>query len=197
MYKHRRSKSQRHVLKNQNRALDESASSAIMGLMDSLPGSDFKTDYLHSSFLSKFADPKPESSASRYKLALEKWLKTEEHNRATNERVRVTEMDFNILPRVTLRRFLRQCRKTVRMILSELTDEVLVGGFSGGASTSRRRTESHPSFKFSDKADVTEDAVFAVELLLRQVPLFREHSIFSILRIVEGAVLFTDRKSVV
>lgn len=195
MYKHRRSTSRKGKLRDQNAPLDASTSSFLTALTSSLEGSDPKTDYLRTEYLSKFADPSPGEALLRRSRAIEKWLGTEEHNRVTNLRLRDTDEEFNLLPRVTFRKFVKHCRKTVAMVLSELTDEVVVGGFSGGASTSRCRTRSHPGFKFSDKADVTEDAEYAVEVLLHNVPLFREYGLFSDLRVVDGAVLFTVPKN--
>lgn len=160
-----------------------------------IPGSDFKTEYLRSSYLSKFADPDPSSALERRSAAIAKWLATEVLNGETNSRLRDTDMDFNILPRVTFKRFVKHCRRIVATTLGNLDDELIIGGFSGGASTSRRRTEAHPGFKFSDKADVTEDAHKFVPLLQNVVPLFRTYGIFDQLRSVEGAVLFTVPKN--
>lgn len=195
MQKHRRNKSRKRVLKNQNHALDASVSQYIYELCSRITGSDFKTQYLKSAYLSKYADPSPDSAEKRRSAAIQKWMDTEDLNRLTNERIRSADQDFNILPRVTLKRFVKHCRRTVASILGPLSDDLVIGGFSGGASTSRRRTEAHPSFKFSDKADVTDDAACVVDLLLHTVPLFRQYGIFSDLRRVEGAVLFTVPKN--
>jgi hypothetical protein len=83
----------------------------------------------------------------------------------------------------------------IRDILGPLSDEVILGSFSGGASTSRRRTESHPAQKFIGKADMTEGLEPFVELLTRHVPMFRQYaSSFQDLNLVRGNILFTVPK---
>jgi hypothetical protein len=79
-------------------------------------------------------------------------------------------------------------------ILGPLTDEITVGAFSGGASTSRKRAKGHPGFKLSAKADVTEGLDPILDVMSRNIPFFQSYAIFSDLRIVEGAVLFTVPK---
>jgi hypothetical protein len=195
MQKQRRGVSQKRILKNQNSALDASTSSFLYSLCDNIEGSDYKTEYLKSSYLSKYADPDPALSKLRYERAVQKWLDSETHNALSNERLRNRDAGYNILPRVTWRSFLKHCRRTIANTLGELTDGITVGSFSGGASTSRRRTESHPGFKFNDKADVTPDAIVVCDVLNRQIPLFRKHGLFTSLREVRGAALFTVPKN--
>lgn len=195
MQKQQRSGSRKKELRNQNHSLGASVSSLIGDLMSLIEGNDFKTAYLKETYLSKYADPSPSTQLLRRDAAIAKWKAVEQHNAETNERLSSAESDFNILPRITLGRFLKHCRWTVKSVLGELTNDVVVGGFSGGASTSRRHAESHPGFKFSDKADVTEDACFAVDILHREVPFFRTHGMFYHLKEVAGAVLFTVPKN--
>jgi hypothetical protein len=183
------------MVMNQNHVLDASTSQDIFDLVSKIPGSDFKTEYLRSSYLSKYADPGPANAELRRSAAISKWLATESLNRETNSRLSNTDTGYNILPRVTFKRFVKHCRRIVATVLGQLNDDIVIGGFSGGASTSRRRTESHPGFKFSDKADVTEDAHYLTDFLLRHVPLFGQYSVFSSTNVVEGAVLFTVPKN--
>lgn len=194
MHKHMRSKSRKHALGNQNHALDASTSLLIQDLASRIGGSDFKSEYLRASYLSKFADPDPTSNEKRRSAAIQKWKDTDLLNAETNNRLRDADWGFNILPRVSLRRFVKQCRRIVAGVLGPLPDDLVIGSFSGGASTSRRRAESHPGFKFSDKADVTVDALKYLDLLQMQVPLFRTYGTFSQTKVVEGAVLFTVPK---
>lgn len=196
MQKHRRAKGRDRVLKNQNYDLDPSVTDLIYGLFScELDRSDFETEYLRKSYLEKYADPGPSSAAIRRSAAIQKWMRTESVNAETNNRLRSADLDFNILPRVTLRRYSQRCRKLIASILGPLMDEIVLGGFSGGASTSRRRTESHPGFKFSDKADVNDSASVFVDVLYRQAPLFQKYGLFSELNIAKGAVLFTVPKN--
>ena len=140
MQKHMRSKDRKRVLRNQNLALDASTSLGIMDLVSRVPGVGFKEDYLRSAYLSKYADPSPSAALDRRSAAIKKWKDTELVNWVTNHRIIETDGGFNILPRVSYKRFVKHCQRIVAMILGELNDDLVVGGFSGGASTSRRRT---------------------------------------------------------
>jgi hypothetical protein len=82
----------------------------------------------------------------------------------------------------------------VAEILGPLDDEIVLGSFSGGASTSRKRTESLPAQKFIGEADVTEEAMPYVDVIHRVAPLLQQCRTFYSLREVEGAVLFTVPK---
>jgi hypothetical protein len=102
---------------------------------------------------------------------------------------------FNILPRVTLESFLRFARQLTARILGDLSDEIVLGSFSGGASTSRRRSRSHPALKFVGGADVTREASTYIDNIYHQSALLRQYAPFSYpLREVKGAVLFTVPK---
>jgi len=79
--------------------------------------------------------------------------------------------------------------------MGPLTDEVVVGSFSGGASTSRQRTESLPAHKFVGKADLTEEVWKFLPIMFREMPLLQQYlSSFHALNEVEGSVLFTVPK---
>jgi len=91
-------------------------------------------------------------------------------------------------------RFLRFARNIIRDVLGPLHDEVVLGSFSGGASTSRGRTVSHPANKFAGEADITEEALDILPVLYREVPMFREYTTFSQLNVVKGNILFTVPK---
>ncbi len=155
---------------------------------------DFRSQYLVDSYLSKYADPQKDLADARRAAAISKWLATEEQNKLTNERLLGLDGGYNILPRVSLNKFLSVCRGFVRTTLGKLTDDLVIGAFSGGSSTSRRRAEAHPGFKLSAKADVTEDAAQYLDLVFREMPLLRSYGVFSSLNETEGAVLFTVPK---
>lgn len=196
MQKHRtykRSDSQRW--RNANSRLTESVSKSIVNVLtDVVWGDEFSVSYLKSEYLSKYCDEGLTPALQRRANAIAKWESTEETNRHTNVRLAERDPGYNILPRVSYSAFLKFARRIIHSVLGPLQDEILLGSFSGGASTSRRRTESHPAFKFSDKADATEAAGIYVESLYRQAPLLRQYGIFGSLHEVEGAVLFTVPK---
>lgn len=115
-----------------------------------------KTDYLKRELLTKFVSKDTDPAQLRRQRAIDKWLATEERNRETNERLTNTCEEFQILPRVPFSVFVEWCRGFVVDIIGEFPkEETLVGSFSGGASTSRKRTESHPAHKYAGKAHVT------------------------------------------
>lgn len=197
MHKHRTYKRSSGAGKwrNANSRLPESVSKLIVDALAGVDwGDDFSVSYLKSEYLSKYCDERLTPAAQRRANAIAKWEATEDTNRETNLRLANRDGGYNILPRVTYSAFLKFARRTVSTVLGPLKDEILLGSFSGGASTSRRRTESHPAQKFADKADATESAEFYVESLYRQAPLFRKYGTFGRLQTVEGAVLFTVPK---
>lgn len=185
--------------KNTNRRLTGTCSDLIRGipgLIAPLGGEDFAVEYLHKEYLSKFNDEGLVPSEVRRANAIDKLLRTEDRNRETNRRLRGTDRGFNILPRVSFDRFLSVAQRIVAEVLGPLPDEWLPssGSFTGGASTSRSRRESHPANKYVGQADVTTEAEYLVDVIHHEVPLFREKGVFYDLRVVEGASLFTVPK---
>jgi hypothetical protein len=192
-YKHnRRTKSWR----NANRRLSESESAFIQALHGHFDGQEgsFAVDYLGSEFLSKLNDENTVPAAARKMAAIQKWKTTEKRNALTNARLRGMDRGYNILPRVTFYTFLGFAQRLISDILGPLDDQIVLGSMSGGASTSRRRTESHPAQKYVGQADVTRDANPYVDLIHRMSGLYRQYGSFYNLREVEGAVLFTVPK---
>ena len=154
-----------------------------------------KTDYLKQEIFSKFVDESTDPAELRRTRAIEKWLVTEEVNAVTNERLLLTPEDYNILPRVTFGAFVSFCQDIIRDILGDVVpEEALIGSFSGGASTSRNRTRSHPAGKYLGQADVTSSAWEVFEDLLDDIPgwdLIRARTVF---RVVPDNVMFTVPK---
>lgn len=196
MQQHRRKRNRgKHPMANANGALPESCRIAIRELLGAIDGQeDFASCYLRREYLSKFLAEDLVPSGVRRKAAIDKWIATEEKNRTTNLRLRGLDRGYNILPRVTWYTFLRFVQDLTSRILGPLTDELVVGSFSGGASTSRRRTESLPAQKFSGMADVTPAAAPYVGVIHREAPLLRQYHVFDYFREVDGAVLFTVPK---
>lgn len=180
---------------NANRRLPESATKAIEGLTQFLElREDFGSIYLHSEFLSKLCLPRADLAARRKSAAIQKWLQSEKKNAHTNAYLRGMSHGYNILPRVTFYRFLEFAQRLTSQILGPLTNELVVGSFSGGASTSKRRASSTPAEKLVGKADVTEGAMQYIDLIRHELPLLREYGTFLDPRVVRGAELFTVPK---
>jgi len=135
--------------------LPESLTSTLVEKLQSLRSS-VKTDYLKENLLSKFVDSTTAPADLRRSRAIEKWLATEKSNELTNERLIFSLPGDLIAEGVPFGRFVDFCRSVIRGIIGETAPiEALIGTFSGGASTSRPRTESHPASKYLGKAHVT------------------------------------------
>jgi hypothetical protein len=127
-----------------------------------------KTDYLISSFLSKFVSQDTDPPEVRKARAIEKWLAVEQTNEATTLRLQTTPGEYQILPRVEFKEFVDWTRKFIETVIDPLPPfDSLIGAFSGGASTSRSRKTSHPAGKYLGKAHATTEALdlfFQLEL---------------------------------
>lgn len=155
--------------------------------------------YLGEQFLTKFVELDKQSASLRRSRAIEKWLKTEATNSITNSRLRAFagSDSVDVLPGISARRFLDRLRVIVAQIVPFTPSlDVANGGFSGGASTSARRAESHPALKFLDKADVTRPALPVFREVIRGTR-WADHFGDSGLepRFVSGNVLFTVPKN--
>lgn len=161
----------------------------------SLPPS-VKTDYLKGEFLSKYVSHDTDPSEVRRTRAINKWLATERENEATNDRLLITPEEYNLLPRVAYGDFIDWCREFIRDIIGDSPPiEALIGSFSGGASTSRPRTTSHPAGKYVGEAHTTPSALPWFTLLQDELPVwFREIGISFSSKEVSGNVLFTVPK---
>jgi len=196
MHKHRKS-GKRGVTKwrNANCDLPESASTYITGLLGELgcEGS-FAVEYLSSEYLSKYHDEDVTPAETRKSNAITKWQSTEERNKVTNLILEHRDPGYNILPRIAYSSFLRFARRIISDVLGPLNDSIVLGSYSGGASTSRRRLASSPAHKFSGQADTTVAASAFVDIIYREAPLLRQFGTFDYLQDVEGSVLFTVPK---
>ncbi len=170
--------------------LTEELVSRIMGLRSTV-----KADYLKSSFMSKYVSPDTDPPELRRSRAIEKWLACEVKNEQTNERLQLTHEEFNILPRVPYGVFMNFCRGLVEEIMGVTPPiEALIGSFSGGASTSRKRTESHPASKYVGKAHVTARCMEWFDLLKDELPLWLADNTDLQPEVVVGNVMFTVPK---
>lgn len=157
--------------------------------------SSVKSDYLKKEFLSKYVSHDTEPPLTRRNSAIRKWLAAERDNEATNVRLYLTPEDYNILPRVSYCSFMKFCTKLVIRVIGEVPPiEALIGSFSGGASTSRARTVSHPATKYVGEAHVTPDCLDWFNLLEVELPLWLGDGCSLQKKVVPGNVLFTVPK---
>jgi len=127
--------------------------------IDNLPASP-KNDYLRSLVWSKFVSSDTDPAPLREERALQKWLNAEAVNAETNDRLISTPPDAVLLPTVRFSRFVEWVRNFISSIIGDTVPvDVLYGSFSGGASTSRNRLNSHPANKFVGEAHGTHDAL--------------------------------------
>jgi len=174
-------------------SIPEGLTSEFTQRIDNLRSS-VKTDYLKSEMRSKFVSSETDPADVRRTRAIFKWLCKELDNEATNTRLMLLHEEYNILPRVTWARFRSFCQSLVSSILGDVPpNECLIGTFSGGASTSRARAESHPAFKYLGKAHVTLRALELFSTVVEDIPGWIGHSDY-VLDVVPGNVMFTVPK---
>ena len=154
-----------------------------------------KTDYLREEMMSKYVSSSTDSPELRRSRAIEKWLDTETRNELTNERLLNTSLDFSIIPGLELGEFFSFARDLIVRVIGDTPPiEALIGSFSGGASTSRLRTESHTASKYAGIAHVTPRCKEWFDLLEEELPLWLgDHCLLEIQEVV-GNVLFTVPK---
>jgi len=154
-----------------------------------------KSDYLKAEFLSKFLSNETDPPSLRRERAIQKWLLTEERNERTWDRLNSTLGDYNILPRITYSKFVSFCRDVIIDIIGEtVPTEALIGAFSGGSSTSRSRTESHPASKYLGKAHATERALSRFVDVIDEIPGWVNRRNDLLIEIVPGNMMFTVPK---
>ena len=157
-----------------------------------------KALYLESVLLSKYHSPGGDSASHRRSKAIEKWLSTEIVNAATNSRLTAWgSSSVDVLPGISAKKFLDKVCEVVSHVLPWSPSlDIANCGFSGGASTSKGRRDSHPAVKFLDKADVTRPA-YALFNDVNRGSRWAAHLEESGLdpRFVEGNVMFTVPKN--
>jgi hypothetical protein len=156
-----------------------------------------KTDHLKTEITSKFVSSDTAPPQLRMDRAIDKWLTTEQQNEQTNIRLLETHEEFNILPRVTYVRFVEFCRDLIVQIIGETPPlDAIIGSFSGGASTSRKRTHGHPSLKYLGKAHATSRCMDLFEDCIKEeIPIWLGEGVDLIsIEVVPGNVMFTVPK---
>lgn len=151
--------------------------------------------YLQEAYSSKFVSDETDPADVRRSRAIQKWLDQELRNSETERRL--SSPDCPLLCGVSKDRFLGKWRAYVLDVLGGCVPaDRLFGGFSGGATTSKKRTESHPASKYTGKAHITEAATLWFNLVLDRSPLLCEMEQNGVFRAtkVAGNVLFTVPK---
>lgn len=165
-------------------------------VLSGLTPGNFKDDYLRQSLMAKFADPDPSKLKDRVDAAIGKWLGTETRNRKTN--IRLVDSSDSFIGGRSVDYILRRAARTIRRLLgSEVPRDVLRGGFSGGASTSTRRSPGAVARKFAGRLDVTQEAWDVVwPFLYRETELWQRLNPKLLKpRFVRGNVMFTVPKN--
>lgn len=120
---------------------------------------DVKSQYLLRYWLTKYCELDVGQARQRRSAAIEKWLKTEIRNSVTNTRLTSSAGRLWFSSTRTFDDVLNGAAKVIRDIIGSAPSlDLLHGGFSGGATTSRPRNEGHPALKFLGQADVTRPA---------------------------------------
>jgi len=158
----------------------------------------FEAEYLSRMLLSKYTELDSASARIRASRAIDKWLQTESTNNRTNSRVfNLGHSTGDLIPGVSIRKFLDKVSSIIATILPDVPRlDLSFGGFSGGASTSKKRAQGHPALKFLDAADATRPAYSMWSLLsenTRWADHWREVGLEP--NFVEGNVLFTVPKN--
>jgi hypothetical protein len=180
---------------NANYQLPETVTSEVIRLIKENLGTSPKDCYLRTQYLTKFVSSETDPSSVRFERALEKWLATEVRNSETNLRLFDLPGEYNILPRITWDQFRSHARKLILTTIGETFPvETLFGGFSGGASTSKSRTSSHPAMKYLGKADITSAAKDWFDLVIDESPLWKNELLNLEIRFVKGNHYFTVPK---
>ncbi len=154
-----------------------------------------KRDYLLKVILSKFVSKDTDPPELRKGRAIAKWLDTEANNEQTNDRLIMADGAGEILPRVSLDEFVAKCRDVIANVIGETVPiEALIGSFSGGSSTSRKRTKSHPALKYVGELHATARAkVIWDELVIPEIQGWASGGDFHV-KVVPANMMFTVPK---
>jgi hypothetical protein len=149
-----------------------------------------KWDYLESEILSKYVDVTTVSAKLKRSRAIEKLLLTEEQCKSINEDGYGTSSPI-------LSSVLHRAKDIVSNVLGDFDYSVYYrSSFSGGASTSRKKTNGHPFFKYHSSwpTDVTPLAYNRAYSLITATPLWCEHGSWDNLKRVAGNSITTVPK---
>lgn len=182
--------------KDANGYLPETLTDDCVAFLSDLPEKEEKTSYLKKVWRSKFVSQDTDPSDVREQRAINKWLACERENEATNDRLLTLDEDYNILPRLTWQRFRRYVQASIAELLGDTVPlDALLGGFSGGASTTRSRTQSHPALKYLGQAEITSAAKGWFDLVWEDSPLWASFHEDLAIAETKGNIMFTVPKS--
>lgn len=181
------------IRKNRNHLLSFDILPIFREWLNDLPDSP-KTSYLKSEVFSKFVSPDTDPADVRKDRAVSKWLATEAVNAETNERLMSTPDEAVLLPSVRFGSFCDKARDFLVGIIGDLPKDPFYGVFSGGATTSRNRTSSHPAEKFVGEAHVTRACFSMLDDKSLEFPVWDLLG-FPSLKEVKGNHMFTVPKS--
>lgn len=153
--------------------------------------------YLERHVLSKFTDASPQSAKLRREAAIEKLLGVEQRNARTNLRLYLQANEEFPVGNRSMAWVLARAGSLIRKTIgSTVPTHLLVGEFSGGASTSKRRGSAMIARKFTGQQDVTQRAWDLIwpHIIEDQLWPLLEPEVLNP-RFVEGSVLFTVPKS--
>jgi hypothetical protein len=146
----------------------------------------FKEEYLRSQLLSKYCDATTTPADVRRSSAIAKWLKTEERNAKTNDRLLFDDCDFGW---TTSNRLDEIVRDIIRDVLGPLCypDVFVTGRHTTGASTRVKRSAIADVQKYAGKAHVSATAlphwsnfVSYTKLEDQEVELVNESELFTV-----------------
>lgn len=180
-----------------NIRLPETVTDNLIKDIQNLPDdAGFKHQYLKEVFLEKYVSKDTAPAPVRKERAIFKWLCTEMNNAATNDRLLITLPDYQILPGVTFESFVEKAVEIAERVLGPVPEfDAIIGSFSGGATTSRKRTESHPAQKYLGQADITKDCIPLFHEVIEELPGWNQFWDQLQLRLMPGNVLFTVPKN--
>lgn len=192
-------KRKRFTSRDVNRLLPRALHSQIISDLSEMmkDQEDWKFQYLNREFLSKFVGHDTSPANVRRTRAINKWLACERDNDATNTRL-LTVSDNQLIAGIPYGRFMGKVRSIVESVIGAVpdTDNLLLGGFSGGASTSKRRLNAHPSVKYLEKADISSSAIdIFQDLVLSDDMHWKQHIDDVGINVVDYNILFTVPKS--
>lgn len=156
----------------------------------------FDATYLKEHLFSKYVDENTDSAETREHRAIVKWLGVEQLNQRTNLRLFQTDPYFYGVG--FGHDILRKAAKLIKRTIGPMPPEGLLerGSFSGGATTSVKRSVGTLARKFTGNRDVTPDAW---EVLKDVLPEFKVWTLYEpgvdTPRLVKGNVLFTVPKT--
>lgn len=175
-----------------NTALPQDLNNLLIQAIEMAPMVGPHGEYLRKEVLSKYLDEDGAYPAPiRRERAIAKWRACEDINRFTNDML-FSPPEIEISG-VSTSKFISYVAETIEdCIGATVPIDALIGGFSGGASTSRSRTESHPALKYTGQADITAAALSWFNLAMCECPGWDRSDLH--LNIVEGNVMFTVPK---